>query len=829
VSNSSLLATYPLVQPMAWTLVHFLWQGALVALALAALLGITRRSSPNVRYALALTALGFLAVLPLLTASVLRGRATESLDVAALSTQSLPPTVANAAIGPNPIPTPQPTLVGRVVPDLVAARFAPIAHRVESALRPTLPWMVAIWLTGITMLSVFHLAGWFGLARLRHRSTAPVSEELEGVAIRLAARLGIRRPVQLVQSALVAVPAVAGWSKPIILIPVSALTGMSAAELESVIAHELAHVRRHDYLVNLLQAMVEIVLFYHPAVWWVSRQVRVERELCCDDLAVAVSGDAMRYARALAHLEGLRATAPRLATAATSGGRGTLLGRIRRLVGTRHSAPEARFRTWFVAALGTAALVSLAATTPLLRASGLPVAVTLDFAAPDVDAHSSLSAPNGASSVTKPMGAVDNESSADVSSSASSKGEGQSSSEGTSGSENTSRSGQDDSTLNSAHSAVSINTPGTLSGQWRTREGDHDQIDLELRYSNGDHTSTNGFDVPASELVGFSSSKHRQFELNREAGTLHFVGTAEGDGASGTFTFSPNPAFRATMARMGYTLDDQEVYECASLDLTTGFVHGIEDAGQRNLPFDRLVEFRIHRVTGDFIKELASLGYPSLSAEKLVEFRIHGVTPEFVRAVGKEGYHSVSPDRLVEFRIHRVNPELLRGLADAGYRNLSTERLVEFAIHGVTPDYLKALKDAGYADISPERLLDFRIHQVDPEYLNALREAGYTHLSSDRLVEFRIHGVNPQELREYATLGYSHVSDETLVNWRIHGVRPDWLREIASVGYKNIDPEKLVEMRIHNVDAAFIREMQEHGHRGASVDEMISLRIHRAY
>jgi len=107
--------------------------------------------------------------------------------------------------------------------------------------------------------------------------------------------------VRLLISALVQVPTVIGWLRPVVLVPVGALSGLPAEYLEALLLHELAHVRRHDYLVNILQSVAEALLFYHPAVWWVSGHIRAERELCCDDVAVAVSGDALTYARALAH------------------------------------------------------------------------------------------------------------------------------------------------------------------------------------------------------------------------------------------------------------------------------------------------------------------------------------------------------------------------------------------------------------------------------------------------------------------------------------------------------------------------------------------------
>ena len=153
------------------------------------------------------------------------------------------------------------------------------------------------------------------------------------MASRLSRRLHISRAVALLESTLVDVPTVVGFVKPVVLLPASALAGLTLQQLEAILAHELAHIRRHDYLVNLLQTLVETVLFYHPAVWWVSRRIRVERENCCDDLAVRLCGDPVAYASALADLEALR-SGPlpdhHIAMAATGG---SLLQRVRRLLG----------------------------------------------------------------------------------------------------------------------------------------------------------------------------------------------------------------------------------------------------------------------------------------------------------------------------------------------------------------------------------------------------------------------------------------------------------------------------------------------------------------
>ncbi|MBV9926613.1 MAG: M48 family metalloprotease [Acidobacteria bacterium] len=192
-----------------------------------------------------------------------------------------------------------------------------------------LPWLTLVWLAGVMLLSARTLGGLMLARRMKLHGARPVSGLWREKAAEIARKLSVSTPVKVLESSLVSVPTAVGWLRPAILLPASAFTGLTPEQLEAVLAHELAHVRRHDYLVNVLQTGVETLLFYHPAVWWVSRQIRAEREHVCDDMAVRVTGDVMTYARALTRIERLRTTASRLAMAADGG---SLRFRVSRLV-----------------------------------------------------------------------------------------------------------------------------------------------------------------------------------------------------------------------------------------------------------------------------------------------------------------------------------------------------------------------------------------------------------------------------------------------------------------------------------------------------------------
>lgn len=317
-----------IVQKLGWTLLHFVWQAATVALLLGILLAFLRKSSANLRYIIACAALGLIVLLPIVT-----------IQLVPVST---PQPIAN--IEPAPAPVIMSAQELREIPAVEmsipegpvqhentgTAYNAPWKQRAAELLEPALPYIVSAWLLGVFGLSLWHLGGWAQLQRLRKKLVRQVDESLYAKLRRLSERLRVKRAVQLAESALVQVPTVVGWMRPVILLPASALTGLSSEQLEALLAHELAHIRRHDYLINMLQTLVETLGFYHPAVWWVSHKIRLERENCCDDLAVSISGDRVRYARALTSMEEIRGRHGGLAVAAAGG---NLFGRIRRLVG----------------------------------------------------------------------------------------------------------------------------------------------------------------------------------------------------------------------------------------------------------------------------------------------------------------------------------------------------------------------------------------------------------------------------------------------------------------------------------------------------------------
>ncbi|HZU28766.1 MAG TPA: M56 family metallopeptidase [Bryobacteraceae bacterium] len=305
-------------------LLHFVWQGLAVSLLLWLALAAQRNSSARLRYATSCAALAIMAALPFVTAWIIYapagGPARSGQVFGVPDSAGLPPPAAPA------------------LPQWLAALEA---------------WALPVWAAGVLICALRLILSARYASSLR-RAGEPAGTSLIDTASRLARHMKVMRPVRVLMSAVVDSPAVIGFLRPAILVPAASLVSLSAGQLEAVLAHELAHIRRHDYLVNLLQSIAETLFFYQPAVWWVSARIRDERELCCDDLAVEICGDPLGYARALTQLERFRATAPRLAVASAGG---KLMYRIQRLAGVRDEPRASRAPA--VLAIGVAILCCL--------------------------------------------------------------------------------------------------------------------------------------------------------------------------------------------------------------------------------------------------------------------------------------------------------------------------------------------------------------------------------------------------------------------------------------------------------------------------------------
>lgn len=588
-----------MLNTLAWTLIHFLWQGTLLALVFALAQRLLASSSARARYAAAAAAM---------LAMPLSGLATFLyLTPSAAAPSSLPPAGA------------------------VAAALAPTLHTARAfadSNRDYLPWLAYAWMAGVLLLSLRMLGQWTILQRYRRIAIRPVEQQWQRSVHLLAERLRLRRPIRLYESAIADVPAVVGWFRPVILIPVSALTQLTPGQVEALLAHELAHILRHDYLINLLQTSVETLFFYHPAVWWVGRCMRQERENCCDDIAVQVCGDPVVYARALADLEQLRFQMPALAMAASGG---SLLKRIERLILPQpaRTAPAALWLT----ACGLFAVTLVVWAAPSLRVSArvLPFAAQAAQPAPKPTAQP---APK-ASPSPKP-----------------------SSANGESFLDNLERAGIKDLTVDQ-------------------------MVAFKIHGVTGDF-------IQSIRAEGFKPDSDQLVALRIHGVTPEFIHEIKGLGWSPSLDqlvafkiHGVDSASIAAMKQLGYQLDPDNAVAMKIHGLTPEVARALNGLGYGKATFDELISMRIHGIDPEFAASWKQAGVKDLDIEKLIALRIHNATTAEVKAIEALGYRDLDADKVIELRIFGVTPDFIREAQKRGFKDLDLDRIIKLKQFGL--------------------------------------------------------------------------------------------------------------------------------------------------
>ena len=562
------------LESLGLTLLHFVWQGLLIGLIAVLINRSLEKSSANVRYVAACCALAMMGVAVVGTFLWITRPASSGLGVA----------MSSAGAGSLAV--------------VAVTGDAPYQSWIQ-----LLPWLDFLWFTGVCALAVRSVSSWFAALRLTRSGVVLAPEEWQQRAARLMQRLAIAKPVRLCESMIAEVPSVIGWLRPVILIPAGTLAGLSADQLETILAHELAHVRRHDYLINLLQTAIETLLFYHPAVWWVGNRIRMERENCCDDLAVEECGDAFLYARALANLEQLRHAGPRLALAATDG---RLLSRIARLLSHRAEQTGADTRSYWLPALlmvmlAAAGVVAQQRVPPAARA---PVVEPAPAPAPEPPAPpASPGQPEAPPQVSAPAPAPAKENFIETMDRAGMRGL-------------------------SVDQLVALKIHGVTPEYIQKTKAmglslNVDQLTafqihgVTPEYMN--EWKTRGWTLTPDQLIAFR---------------IHGVTSAAID----------------QMRALGFAVSADEAVATRIHNITPEFAKTWKDAGFANVKFDELLALRIHNVEPAMIEELRSLGFSKPTLEQLVQARIFNITPAFVASVRKRGFDKLTFEQLVQLR-----------------------------------------------------------------------------------------------------------------------------------------------------------------------------------
>ncbi len=701
------------VKPLSHALLHSLWQAALVAVLLGVTLAFLRRGSAALRYGLSCLALAIVAV-------SFAGTAVH------LGRSSLTPTAAAvSAANEGSIAVAQAT-VSNTAAESSSVKSGVMGVFLPESAESIAPMFFQAWVAGVLLLSLYHLMGWRRSRRLVNKGVSPAPPEWQKRVDRMCQTLKMSTPVLLMRSVVVKAPCVIGWIRPVVLFPASAFSGLTPDQLELILVHELAHIRRLDVLVNYCQTALETVFFFNPATWWISRQIRIEREHCCDDLAVEIGGDSLRYARALVDLEGVRAETPSLALAASGG---SLVSRIRRLA-DKNNRPSGR-RT---AGLAGVAVFAVALTMSIGAIGGISPETAM--AGPD----------------SQKAGQYEE---------------------------------QDDDYHGNWHVRTDHRKPRIVvefpeMGESRSFEIHTEKWEEHVVETEG------GFQInyDAGTFFFEGEAPGRRWSDSDDDGRVHYRARTEyteeleelgyrkinRDRLFDLGIHGVRLEFLRGIAASGY--EGIKVEELITLHIhgvTPEYIDELGELGYNRLRFERLVEFKIHDVEPEYIEDLNELGLRNIDASTLLEMSIHDVRINFIEELNRSGYRRLSPKTLIEMGIHGVDLDLLRRLGQLGYGDLDPKTLVTMKIHDVSPTYITDLADLGYEDIDPDDLVTMHIHDVSPRFIRKLAELGYEDVDIDDLVSMKIHDVTPAFIERMNDRSRGKLSPRKLVEIKNEG------------------------------------------------------------
>jgi bla regulator protein blaR1 len=603
---------------LALALLHFLWQGA--ALAALAYLAMALCRSAAARYAVGVGTLTLMLAAPVASFLILRAQ-NESGATLETTAQTL-------------------TVAAVTVPLLAQQKHAP---ENSGNAEGYLLWLVEAWFAGVVLLSLRAAGAFLLVEHWRRKEAIPVAKELLEMCLSLQRRMGVTPVVRYCESVQLDAPAVAGWIRPVVFLPMTAITGLSEEQLEGVIAHELAHIRRHDVFVHAFQVAVETILFYHPAVWWMGKRIRTEREHCCDDVAVATCGNPVTYARALAHMAEWKA-APQLVMAVN---RSPLVERIARLLNTKRpfeAFPGANLSAGLLC-LFTALLVGSAflgnghhaqAQTPAPSAPAepsSPAIVATPTRTPRVPGIAFVVRPNDADSQVPVVAAP----TAAPAPSASSATPSAPSAPAPAPAPQT------------APSAPRQSYIDSLKDAGLTNLSVDELIELKVQGVTGEYVKAMkdaGLKIDVDELIGMNVQGITP-EYVKEMRTATGE-TLDTDELIGMKVQGVTPEYVREMHDLGLKVDSDNIIGMKIQGITAEYVKAIQDAGFRP-DTDELIGMKVQGVTAAYLKELQSAGL-KLDVDDAIGAKIQGITPEFIAKARSHGFKDLTLDQLIQLK-----------------------------------------------------------------------------------------------------------------------------------------------------------------------------------
>src|SRR5215471_9606548 len=626
---------------------HFVWQGAAIAALAAAALAVARKATA--RYTIGVAALTLMFAAPVITFFVL----------------------SDSGYAPNVRPRLASVAAGNAA-NLKVHQNAnvPPAEPIVPVDVSAMNWLVAVWFAGVLLFSLRTAGGFLVVARLRRLDSHPVRAELLARCRDLQERLGIARVVRYCESVHLDAPAVLGWFRPVVFLPLSALTGLNEAQLRAVIAHELAHIRRFDAFVNVFQVAVETLLFYHPAVWWLNKRIRAERENCCDDVALSVCGNPAEYARALALMEEWR-VAPSFAMAAN---RGPLASRVARLLGLGEKGSGLRNAG---VAFGILCVATAVMAGNALFGIVRPVSARslLSWQKPVVE----ISGSEPVITITAPRPAPQSKPAQKAAASSQAEPPEQSAAPKQSYIDSLKSEGFDNL---SADDLIAMKVQGITS-----------QYIHEIRAEGLKPTAD---ELVAMKVQGITPEYIRHFRAMKLNSDI--------DSLIGMKVQGITPEYVDQIHKLGFNSDSDQLIAMKVQGITPEYVEQMRKLGFQ-ADADQIVAMKVQGIGPEYVKTLNDLGIKP-DADDLIGMKVLGINGDYVRSIRSTG---INPDKdeWIALKVQGVTADFIKGLEAAGFKP-DVDEIVGAKVQGITPQFIELAKSHGFKNLDLDKLIQLK-------------------------------------------------------------------------------------------------------------------------
>ena len=841
---------------LGWTMLHSIWQATLIALIAGIILLVIRRQSAQMRYIVANLALLAILLTSVATFSYYLRSAPMADNTVAVNEQQ--PLLSNTHGTTK-------TIIYPIAQDVIVPTIAEnnMPKSFHDYFTEHLPLIVAIWFLGMTVFLCRLLGGISRVYYLRSRMNFHADPYWADVLSKFALQSKFNTGIELLESALVRSPLTIGHLKPVILFPIGLINRLSESEVEAILAHELAHILRRDYIFNILQSVVEVVFYFHPAVWWLSNQVRQERESACDDQAIALLGDKLNYAKALVTIQEMAflPMSPALAFAGTK--RSQLLVRVHRLF----SPPTTKFNImekWIATGLVVCSLMVLAfgqhiqnnniviENASFSHNSGLWEAefngdsVCMNFSSKTKEGNwmngecfaknnftnLSLTPGETAFQMIRPAGTMSMTGKI----------------EGTSGygrfeftpnesyRTNLTQNGVkevDDELLIHCFFANLPNEFISFLKKTGYSTVSRDEL-LQLAIFRLDEVAIRGYLDLATSLGKKNVPLQQLVELKianvspETVGQLAKAGYKDLDlsDVSALSLQNVSPAFIDSMNSLGFgKLSMDDVMSAKIHGIDADFVKQWQNTNFGKLSFDDIMSAKIQGLDADFVKQWQNTNFGKLSFDDLMSAKIQGLDPEFIKQAQSLGFPNLSFDDMMSMKIQGIDADFVKKAQSLGFENLSFDDIMSMKIQGIDADFIKQCQNIGFGKLSFDDVMSMKIHGITPEFVKQCQEIGLRHLNLDDVMSMKIHGIDAAFVKEAKQMDLGELSLDDLMNIRIHGVTSEFAKSFRDIGFKNLTVDDLVTARIHNVTPEFIKESNKKGYSFPTLEEYSDLKI----